>query len=74
MQFRRNVYVFTHPKAKGPKIIKAYSETGAWKKMRAFVMSQMFGDFALTYDPFSVAEVMLEITLERKKEDNDENK
>jgi hypothetical protein len=62
---RRARFEFRHPNAKGPVIFKAWSETGARKKMRSFLMRKMFGDWALSYDAAALAEVMAQVSCRR---------
>jgi len=63
MNFKRKTFLFSHPEAKAPKEIKAYSQSMAWKKMKNFVRTKMFGDWALVYDQKKLDEVMKNITL-----------
>jgi hypothetical protein len=63
MKFMRSSYTFTHPKATGPVTFKAWSENGAWHKMKKFVIRMMYGDWALSYNPRKVDEVMKKVKL-----------
>jgi len=66
--FKREAYFFTHPKIKAPKVIRAFSEHGAWKKMRAFIISEMFGDWVMVYDSVPVNKVMKGVKLKSIEE------
>ena len=48
-----SMYVFKHENG-AIHAVRARSEQGAKRKMRAFLQRAMFGDWAMTYDPVAV--------------------
>jgi len=54
--FKREAYFFTHPKIKAPKVI------------RAFIISEMFGDWVMVYDSVPVNKVMKGVKLKSIEE------
>jgi hypothetical protein len=60
MKLSRTTYIFTHPKALTPLSIKAFSRSGAEKKFKKFIISKMYGDWAITYNAASVDKILRE--------------
>jgi hypothetical protein len=57
------VYEFSHPKAANRLRFRARSEAKAWKKLRKSITAQMFGPWALTYNPAAVEKVLAECSI-----------
>lgn len=60
-----SAYTFNHPRANRSIIVKAFSEKGAWKKMRKIVIFLMYGRWALIYDRLTVDRIMRDVICEK---------
>lgn len=58
-----DVYEFSHPKALNRLSFRARSEAGAWAKLRKSIQVQMFGPWALSYNPSAVQAVVDKCTI-----------
>lgn len=60
---KRRTYRFTHPKADNPIDIRAWSERSAWRKLRAELFRQLYGDWVFVYNPAPLERVLADVTV-----------